>query len=130
VTNQDLEGVVRIGAGLLLIAVGAILRFAVQTASTHGFNVHTMGDILMLIGILGLLLWLFVWGPGASLWRGSVATRVPRDVERTTDVYTPERRYRTRLRYRNRPAYPADPQDAPAAEYPTLPIDERDERYR
>ena len=120
-----------IGAALLLIAVGAILRFAVQTVSTHGFNVHTIGDILMLIGILGLLLWLFIWGPFASLWRASASTRVPRDVERTTEVYRPERRYRTRLRYRTRTDYPPGP-GAPAdvvdEEYPTIPVD-RDERY-
>ena len=54
-----------IGASLLLIAVGAILRFAVQTVSTHGINLHTIGDILMIIGIVGLLLWLFLWGPWA-----------------------------------------------------------------
>jgi hypothetical protein len=53
----------RIGAGLLLIAVGAILRFGVSTVSTHGFGIHTIGDILMLIGVLGVLLWLVVWAP-------------------------------------------------------------------
>jgi hypothetical protein len=115
-----MEDVVTIGAALLLIAVGAILRFAVQTASTHGFNVHTMGDILMLIGILGLLLWLFIWGPLASLWRSSTTTRVPRD------VVQPERRYRTRWRYRDRAVYP--PGDTPVDEYPTV-VEERDERY-
>ena len=117
-----------IGAALLLIAVGAILRFAVQTVSTHGFNVHTMGDILMLIGVLGLLLWLFIWGPLASLWRSSATTRVPRDVTtRTTNVYPGERRVRTRWRYRERGVYPPD--DTPVDEYPTI-VEERDERYR
>jgi hypothetical protein len=121
---------VTIGAALLLIAVGAILRFAVQTVSTHGFNVHTMGDILMLIGILGLLLWLFIWGPLASLWRSSATTRVPRDVTtRTTEVYGPQRRYRTRRRYRGQPGYPPAPDDTPVDEYPTI-VEERDERYR
>lgn len=56
----------RIGAGLLLIAVGAILRFGVSTVSTHGFGIHTIGDILMIIGALGVLLWLAVWAPWAS----------------------------------------------------------------
>ena len=42
-----------IGAALLLIAVGAILRFAVQTVSTHGIDLHTIGDILMIIGVVG-----------------------------------------------------------------------------
>jgi hypothetical protein len=54
-----------IGAGILLIAVGAILRFAVSTVSTHGFGIHTIGDILMLVGALGVVLWLLVWAPWA-----------------------------------------------------------------
>jgi len=54
-----------IGAGLLLIAVGAILRFGISTVSTHGVGVHTIGDILMLVGILGVVLWLLVWAPWA-----------------------------------------------------------------
>jgi hypothetical protein len=44
------------GAGITLIAVGAILRFAVATTSTHGLNVHVVGVILILAGLLGLLL--------------------------------------------------------------------------
>ena len=43
------------GAGLALIAVGAILAFAV-TANTSVFNLHTAGWVLMLIGVIGLLL--------------------------------------------------------------------------
>src|ERR1700751_287164 len=54
-----------IGAGLLLIAVGAILRFGISTVSTHGIGVHTIGDILMVIGALGVVLWLLVWAPWA-----------------------------------------------------------------
>jgi hypothetical protein len=55
----------RVGAALLLIAVGAILRFGISTVSTHGFGVHTTGDILMIVGILGAVLWLLVWAPWA-----------------------------------------------------------------
>ena len=54
-----------IGAGILLIAVGAILRFGISTVSTHGFGVHTIGDILMLVGALGVVLWLLVFAPWA-----------------------------------------------------------------
>jgi hypothetical protein len=54
-----------IGAGLILIAVGAILRFAVATVSTHGFGVHTIGDILMIVGAVGVVLWMVVWAPWA-----------------------------------------------------------------
>jgi hypothetical protein len=55
-----------IGAGLFLIAVGAILRFGISTVSTHGIAVHTIGDILMAVGVLGVLLWLVVWAPGPA----------------------------------------------------------------
>ena len=53
----------RIGAGLLLIAVGAILRFGISTVATHGVSIHTIGNILMLVGVLGVVLWLVVWAP-------------------------------------------------------------------
>ena len=43
------------GAGLALIAVGAILAFAV-TGNTSVFNIHTAGWVLMLVGLIGLLL--------------------------------------------------------------------------
>ena len=53
----------RIGAGLLLIAVGAVLRFGISTVATHGIAIHTIGDILMIVGILGVVLWLVVSAP-------------------------------------------------------------------
>ena len=52
-----------LGTSIVLIAIGAILRFAV-TVSTHGFNIHTIGVILMVVGIVGLiitLIWMTVW---------------------------------------------------------------------
>jgi beta-lactamase regulating signal transducer with metallopeptidase domain len=48
-----------IGVSIFLIAVGAVLRFAV-TVSTHGFNIHTVGVILLIVGIVGLLVSLFM----------------------------------------------------------------------
>jgi hypothetical protein len=53
------------GTSLLLIAIGAILRFAVTVTST-GFNIHTIGVILMIVGAVGLVLSLFFW----STWGG------------------------------------------------------------
>jgi hypothetical protein len=41
------------GMGLALIAVGAILAFAVTT-NTSVFNLHTAGYVLMIIGIIGI----------------------------------------------------------------------------
>lgn len=51
------------GTCIALIAAGAILRYAVTTTSTHGVNVHIVGLIVLLAGVLGLLLSLLVWGP-------------------------------------------------------------------
>jgi hypothetical protein len=48
------------GAAITLIAVGAILRFALAPGSPHGLNVHVVGVVLILAGILGLLLSLLV----------------------------------------------------------------------
>jgi hypothetical protein len=44
-----------IGSSILLIAVGAILKFAV-TAHVNGFNVQTAGTVLLVVGIVGLVL--------------------------------------------------------------------------
>jgi hypothetical protein len=43
------------GTSILLIAVGAILKFAVTT-SVSGISLQTVGVILMLVGALGLVL--------------------------------------------------------------------------
>ena len=48
--------VVSTGVAVTLIAVGAILRFALAGGSPHGLNVHVVGVVLILAGILGLLL--------------------------------------------------------------------------
>ena len=47
-----------IGTSLFLIAVGAILYFAV-TASISGISIRTVGLILMIVGIIGLVISLF-----------------------------------------------------------------------
>jgi membrane-bound ClpP family serine protease len=46
----------RIGASLALLAIGAILKFAVNTQHTSGFNIGTAGIILMIVGAVGLVL--------------------------------------------------------------------------
>ena len=50
-----------IGVSLFLLAVGAILAFAVDV-TTEGVNLDTIGVILMIVGGIGLLLFLIVWG--------------------------------------------------------------------
>jgi Domain of unknown function (DUF6458) len=54
-----------IGVSLILIAVGAVLAFAVHV-STSGFNVHTIGWILLIVGAIGVFLSLIFW----SSWGG------------------------------------------------------------
>jgi uncharacterized membrane protein YidH (DUF202 family) len=52
-----------IGASIVLIAVGAILRFAVSLRSSFAgasVNWHIVGDILMAVGIVGLVISL-IW---------------------------------------------------------------------
>jgi Domain of unknown function (DUF6458) len=48
-----------IGTSIFLIAVGAILRYAV-TASVQGVELETVGLILMIVGIIGLVISLAV----------------------------------------------------------------------
>jgi hypothetical protein len=54
-----------LGTSLVLLAIGAILDFAVQV-NTPGFNVHTVGVVLMVVGVLGILLSLVFW----NTWGG------------------------------------------------------------
>jgi hypothetical protein len=63
-----------VGTSIFLIAVGAILKFAV-TESISGIELQTVGVILMIAGGLGLLISLLYM----SMWRdrtsGSAVTR-------------------------------------------------------
>lgn len=60
---------------LFLIALGAILTWAV-TASTNGLNIHVVGVVLMLVGLVGFLLDMLFW----ASWGPRLATN------RTTTV--------------------------------------------
>jgi hypothetical protein len=53
------------GVSLILIAAGAILTWAVD-ATVSGVNIHAVGVILMVVGIIGLVLSLVFW----SSWGG------------------------------------------------------------
>jgi hypothetical protein len=75
-----------LGTSIFLIAVGAILRYAV-TATTSGINLATVGLILIIVGVMGLLMSIFymtLWSPR----RGRVLS------ERTLEREPPERFYR------------------------------------
>ena len=51
-----------IGVGVIMIAVGAILTFAIETDSTEGLNINTIGIILMVAGAIGLVVTALVFG--------------------------------------------------------------------
>jgi hypothetical protein len=58
---------VTIGTSIVLIAIGAVLRYAV-TGEVDWIDIQTVGTILLLVGILGLILSLiytFMWSPNA-----------------------------------------------------------------
>ena len=58
---------VTIGTSIVLIAIGAVLRYAV-TGEVDWIDIQTVGTILLLVGILGLILSLiytFAWSPAA-----------------------------------------------------------------
>jgi hypothetical protein len=71
-----------IGVSLILIAVGAILTWAVD-AHVSGLNVNAVGVILMIVGLIGgvfsLAFWSSWWGPG---YFGRYATAGPGTVRR------------------------------------------------
>ncbi len=62
-----------IGTSIFLIALGAILKFAV-TATVAGFNIQTAGVILIVAGLVGLVVSLFLYVSHAD-------RRRPREVE-------------------------------------------------
>lgn len=49
-----------IGGSLFLIALGAILKWAVTVNNPNGFNINTAGVILMVVGAVGLVISL-IW---------------------------------------------------------------------
>jgi hypothetical protein len=54
-----------IGTSLFLIAVGAILKYAV-TANVEGFDIQTAGMVLMIVGGLGLVIGVYFLARGRS----------------------------------------------------------------
>jgi hypothetical protein len=74
-----------IGVSLILIAVGAILTWAVET-TVSGLDINAVGVILMIVGGVGLLISLVFW----SSW----GTWAPGGHRRTTTTYEePRPRY-------------------------------------
>jgi hypothetical protein len=68
-----------LGTSIFLIAVGAILRYAVTT-TVSGIDIATVGLILMIVGTAGLILSIFYmlsWGPRRGVVRDRVVERPP-----------------------------------------------------
>jgi hypothetical protein len=56
---------------LILIAIGAVLAFAVHQHPGASVDVHVVGWVLLAVGLVGVLLSLFLWerlGPGYWGW--------------------------------------------------------------
>jgi hypothetical protein len=64
-----------LGTSIFLVAVGAILDFAVHvTNNNSGININTIGLILMIVGAFGIVISLFFWNSwGGFGHRGAVA---------------------------------------------------------
>jgi hypothetical protein len=70
-----------IGVSVFLLALGAILTFAVN-ASINGLDIHVVGVILMVAGAIGLAMTMLVFGR-----RDRVVGGEERVVTRERDVY-------------------------------------------
>jgi uncharacterized membrane protein YidH (DUF202 family) len=56
------------GTSIVVIAIGAILRFAVSVTTT-GFNLHTIGLILIIVGGVSLVLSIMFWNSWGGVRR-------------------------------------------------------------
>ncbi|MBA2312167.1 MAG: hypothetical protein H0V97_05110 [Actinobacteria bacterium] len=57
-----------LGASLFLIAVGAILTWAIEF-ETSGIDLNVVGVILMIVGVIGLLMSVLFWSSFAPFRR-------------------------------------------------------------
>ncbi|MEH1129827.1 DUF6458 family protein [Micromonospora sp. CPCC 206061] len=69
-----------IGTSIFLIAVGAILTFALET-SVAGIDLDVVGWILMAAGVLGLIMTSLIWGRR----RNTVVTEDPAEYRRVEE---------------------------------------------
>lgn len=64
-----------IGVGIFLMALGAILKWGVNVNNTGGFNLDTIGIILLVIGALGTVLSLLFWSSFSPYGRRETVVR-------------------------------------------------------
>jgi predicted membrane channel-forming protein YqfA (hemolysin III family) len=72
---------VSLGVSIFLLVVGAILTFAVDVTAS-GFSINTVGIILMVGGVIGLLLSLLFWSSFAPYRRGGDTVVEERRIQR------------------------------------------------
>jgi uncharacterized protein DUF6458 len=65
-----------IGVSIFLIAVGAVLAFAVD-AEVSGLDIQVVGWILLVVGAVGILLSLLFWGSWGGWGRREVVEERP-----------------------------------------------------
>jgi hypothetical protein len=76
-------------ASMVAFAVGAVLDFAVtETPYQHGFNIHTVGIILMIVGAVGAVLSLIAMLSTGFRRHRSVIDDGRGNVVRREDTYT------------------------------------------
>ena len=77
-----------LGVGIFLLAVGAVLAFAIHVTTNGAINVQVIGWILMGAGALGIVLSMVFWsswgGPGSITRRREVID--PAGGTRTTTI--------------------------------------------
>jgi beta-lactamase regulating signal transducer with metallopeptidase domain len=75
---------VGVGTSLVLIGVGAILKYAI-TAEISGIDIEVVGTILLVLGVVGLLislLYTMVWADRGLRREREVVEEPPRDRDR------------------------------------------------
>lgn len=75
-----------LGVGIFLMAVGAILAFAIHVTTNGTVDIHTIGYILMAAGGLGILLSLIFWSTWAGPGYFTRSRTVDGPVGRTTTI--------------------------------------------
>jgi uncharacterized YccA/Bax inhibitor family protein len=72
--TEEQEATMSTGLSIALIAVGAVLTFALEREA-EGINLDAVGIILMIVGVIGLVisaLFWSNWGPYSRERRGTI----------------------------------------------------------
>jgi hypothetical protein len=78
-----------LATSIVVFALGAVLRFAVTVNTLqHGFNVHTIGVILMIVGVVGAVLSLIAMITMSTGRRRTVIDDGRGNVVRREDTYS------------------------------------------